>query len=253
MKVCSYCDHKRKLTKEHIWPKCIINRMPELEAKYIGNQDKFTSAELVVRDVCAECNNTKLSKLDDYLCFLYDKYFKYYVEEIDNLTFEYNYELLLRVLLKITYNNARTFDKTDSYYREYRKSILNGGIIHENIVIKLDIIKPHLEDDNKIYPKSARCGRIDVGIQSDKFILRLISLNSFYFYIIISVDNLIDSTSVEILENIYSRVPGTLIHPYQDKVTVSSFSDIDTYSAHIDFILRTKKSFNEYSKGKSGN
>ncbi|WP_222537017.1 hypothetical protein [Pedobacter polysacchareus] len=51
--------------------------MPELNARYIGSQNKFIGAELVMADVCAECNNKKLSPLDAYFCSLFDQYFQH--------------------------------------------------------------------------------------------------------------------------------------------------------------------------------
>ena len=104
MKKCAYCDIKTKLTKEHIWPKCLITRMPNLTFRYIGSQDKFVTSELVISDVCSKCNNEKLSKLDSYFCSLYDKYFKIFHEEKNQFIFEYNYDLLLRSLLKIIFS-----------------------------------------------------------------------------------------------------------------------------------------------------
>lgn len=247
MKKCAYCDEKRKTTKEHIWPKCIINRMPELEAKYVSSQKKFVSSELTISDVCAECNNTKLSSLDAYLCQLYDQYFKTYIEEKQMFVFEYDYELLLRSLLKITYNSSRTVNKLENIFAKYRKFIKDGGENVENITINLDIVLPSTYDGKKIYPKSARCGSLNIGIASDSFILRVISINSFYFYIMISKDEKVNKTD---FFEVFNRIPGTNIHPYSTKTEVNQSSNSNTYDSHIDFIVNTKDSFEEYIDGK---
>lgn len=246
MKKFAYCNKEKKLTKEHIWPKCIINRMPELEAKYLDSQKIFIPTELVISDVCSDCNNIKLSVLDSYLCRLYDEYFKIYIENKKDFIFEYDYELLLRSLLKITYNSSRTVKKDENDFTKYRKFILNGGENYENILIKLDIILPSIIDGLKVYPKSARCGSIDIGVNSDNFILRMISINSYYFFIIISKNEFIYSDSLSEYKEIFSRVPGTIIHPYRQSIEINKFSDLNTYSAHIDFIMKSQNDFKHY-------
>lgn len=246
MKLCSYCNKQGKLTKEHIWPKCLINRMPELEANYLDSIKKFVSSDLVVSDVCAECNNTKLSVLDSYLCKLYDSYFNTYRETKQVFIFEYDYELLLRCLLKITYNSSRTIQKNENYFIKFRNFILNGGEVFENIVIKLDIITPSIIDGVNVYPKSARCGPIDVGFKTDNFILRMISINSFYFYILILKKEFIEGNSLSECQEILSRVPGTIVHPYRRDTLLNKFSDANTYSVHIDFVLKSENDFNNY-------
>lgn len=253
MKKCSYCNKEKKLTKEHIWPKCIINRMPELEAKYLDSQKMFTSSELVIRDVCADCNNKKLSALDSYFCQLFDKYFKLYVENENEFTFEYEYELLLRTLLKITYNSSRTAQKNENDFSKYAEFILEGGKNYENIVIKLDIVLPSIINNVTVYPKSARCGLIDVGINSDDFLLRMVSINSFYFYILVSKNDFIKDTSVDEFQKIFNRIPGTIIHPYRESITIKTFSGLNTYDIHIDFIERSQNGFDKYIDKKISN
>lgn len=246
MKLCAYCNKEGKLTKEHIWPKCLLNRMPELEAKYVDSIKKFVPSELVISDVCAECNNKKLSLLDSYLCQLYDVYFKFYVETKQEFTFEYNYDLLIRSLLKITYNSSRTVQNDVNDFIKFREYIIDGGKIYENIVVKLDIVTPSIVDGVKVYPKSARCGKVDVGIKLDNFILRIISINSFYFYIIISKDEFIEGNSLNEFHEVFSRVPGTIVHPYRQTTLINKFSDSNTYSAHIDWILKSENNFKDY-------
>ncbi len=246
MKMCSYCNKKKKLTKEHIWPKCIINRMPELEAKYLDSQKIFTSSELVISDVCADCNNGKLSILDSYLCQLFDKYFNLYIEKEKELTFEYDYELLLRTLLKITYNSSRTVTKKQNYFSRYADFILEGGKNYENIVVKLDLVLPSIINDAKVYPKSARCGIINVGIASDNIILRAVSINSFYFYLVMSKAEFIKEANIDEFQEIFNRIPGVIVHPYRKDITISKFSGLDTYDTHIDFVQHSQDSFQKY-------
>lgn len=75
MKNCAYCGKSEKLTKEHIWPNTLIKKYEDL-LTYNKNQNKFYKGDAVIKDVCSECNNIHLSKLDSYLSGLFDAYLK---------------------------------------------------------------------------------------------------------------------------------------------------------------------------------
>lgn len=251
MKKCAYCDMKTKLTKEHIWPKCLIKKMPELESRYIGSQNKFVKSELVISDVCSKCNNEKLSKLDSYFCSLYDKYFKDFHEEKKQFIFEYDYDLLLRSLLKIIFNSSRTINSDYNYFEKFKHFIIDGNETWENVIIKLDIITPWTTNGIKVYPKSTRCGIVDIGIKNENFIIRAVTVNSFYFYVLISKEKTLPETLVEELKNIFNRIPGSIIHPYRAQTLICDFSAQNTYDAHVDFVMNTSEAFYKlYKDGK---
>ncbi|CAK8713345.1 hypothetical protein GMJAKD_02610 [Candidatus Electrothrix aarhusensis] len=109
MKVCAYCKKENTLTREHIWPTSIIKKQfsDELKSTYNPKNNRFYPGEPVIKDVCAECNNEKLSNIDRDLALLYDEHFHDIVQPGDSVFFEYNYENLLRGLLKISFNSAR--------------------------------------------------------------------------------------------------------------------------------------------------
>lgn len=234
---CAYCFQEKKLTKEHIWPKCIVKRTPELGLKFLDSKKIVTKSELVISDVCGDCNNRLLSPLDNYFCSLFDKYLVNFIEEKKPFIFEYNYDLLLRSILKITYNSSRTVTREDNEFERFRNYILFGNEIREDIVIKLDIITPSVVNAVKVYPKSARCGTFRVNKKTDNFILRMLSLNSFYFYILISKEKQIANDEiVKEFNDVFNEVPGTIIHPYQNQVILNKFSTEDTLSSHSHLI-----------------
>ncbi|EHQ29711.1 hypothetical protein [Mucilaginibacter paludis] len=246
LRKCAYCKKEVKLTREHIWPSCLITRMPELQVNYLKNNRLFTAGDLVIADVCAACNNIKLSPLDAYFCSLYDGYFKTYKEDLTPFKFEYDYNLLLRSLLKITYNSSRTVNREYNDFEKYREFILTGNGIHQEILIKLDIVQPAMVKGKKFYPSSARCGEIQIGGPTPNFLLRLIAVNSFYFYIVISKSAVLRSDMEEEFNRIFDNLQGTIIHPYKQGVIVDTFSDVDTLNSHGDFLASTQELYFEY-------
>jgi hypothetical protein len=60
-----------------------------------------------IKDVCAKCNNVVLSRLDTYGLQLYRDSFSRIFEREQSVCFEYDYDKLLRWLLKLNYNSGR--------------------------------------------------------------------------------------------------------------------------------------------------
>src|SRR5438034_7016401 len=107
-KACAYCGSTdKKMTKEHIWPQSIAERLPTYTARFISPANKVLEADLVIKDVCEPCNNGPLSKLDEYGAQLFDAYFNRFYEHGQAVEFRTDWTLLKRWLLKISYNSAR--------------------------------------------------------------------------------------------------------------------------------------------------
>lgn len=182
-RVCAYCGKEGSLTKEHIWPTSIIQRNFKKSIKYSQIANKVFSSDLTISDVCAHCNNGNLSLLDNYLCKLYDKYFNEFAENNSKITFEYDYNDLSRVLLKISFNTARANKNLidNKLLESHKNFILNGGEPPKNCIIFLDLIPPTLNGKMKVYPDSARCGSVLITDKVNWARIRLVSINSYYF------------------------------------------------------------------------
>src|SRR6266702_179908 len=109
---CAYCQEKRPLTREHIIPAFICNFQKQLEGSVIGWNEVaqcMVGGEGKIKDVCEDCNNRVLSELDSYgKRLLTDSglFVQNYTKQ--ELTLQYDYSLLLRWLLKISFNSSRT-------------------------------------------------------------------------------------------------------------------------------------------------
>lgn len=111
--ICAYCKKEKSPTKEHIIPKGIIDLFPECD--YVFDRKtggtKVYKSESVIKDVCSDCNNGELSKLDSYGSQFISKYFLKEYSKDDVISIEYDYNLLSRWLLKIIFNSERSLRK----------------------------------------------------------------------------------------------------------------------------------------------
>ena len=96
LKICAFCGQKRKVTKEHVWPRCFMNRVGRGNAHYSPKSGQVHGADYVVRDVCSQCNNNCLTELDNYFCDLYDEYLSFPRGSNEEVILKYDYNLLCR-------------------------------------------------------------------------------------------------------------------------------------------------------------
>ena len=118
IKKCAYCGKETKGTKEHIISSGVLDLFPECfltidEAKGIVHE-----ADPVIKDVCAECNNNRISYIDSYAKNIIAKNFLKKYEEDENIKFEYDYVLMQKVLLKYAYNDLRVHKENIDFYDE---------------------------------------------------------------------------------------------------------------------------------------
>ena len=165
---------------------------------YNARTEKLYTGELVIKDVCANCNNGRLSQLDKYMAEMYDTQFKNHVQMGDGVVFEYSYDLLLRSLLKISFNSCRLMGddmRALAAHQKVRGYILGEGKRPKGFSIRLQIVTPAKvinEEGVRIDDLShdaMRCVKIAfTGTQTNKFRIRLIAIKSFWFYLIIPIN-----------------------------------------------------------------
>ncbi|SHJ80901.1 hypothetical protein SAMN02745136_00940 [Anaerocolumna jejuensis DSM 15929] len=126
---CEYCKSEGKMSREHIIPKGFINNMnfKEQTVWFDKAPSRVINNELMIKDVCANCNNGELSKLDAYALKLLISYNDKISFDTKKIYFKYNYHMLTRWLLKVCYNSARANDADFDIglYQEYISYILN--------------------------------------------------------------------------------------------------------------------------------
>lgn len=108
---CAYCHEEHPLTREHVIPSFAYKFQKSLGSGFIGWNEKakqMVGGEGTIKDVCSECNNGVLGALDAYgkeLLTSSGLLVKNYTAQ--TLHVQYDYSLLTRWLLKISFNSAR--------------------------------------------------------------------------------------------------------------------------------------------------
>jgi hypothetical protein len=158
---CAYCSNQDvKLTKEHLFPAALHRRLEKSNREYfgqgtgnvfyLGKPHKYMDGEPQVKDVCAECNNGPLSRLDDYICQLWDNQLHRIVERGEAIRFEYNFDLLSRWLLKMCYNSARIHNSDTHHLVKCREYILGHGSHPDHVTMHLQLQYPSPYDSSEI-------------------------------------------------------------------------------------------------------
>lgn len=223
-KTCAYCDGPSPFTREHIWPSGFLRRQ-SFDVKFSARAEKTFKGDLVIADVCARCNNGPLSDLDSHACELYDRRFAKPVGPAEVVPFTYDYGLLMRWLLKVSYNSSRAIGTDARVLARYRDTILSRDPCSPVwVVAKLatvgpsDMLNSKTGERKRLYPKGvARCGPIVLpGIDvREEAILRCVMINSFNFSLVITRT----PKPSEKLALALSRLPGQPL-AYEGKMRV---------------------------------
>ncbi|MEJ6529026.1 hypothetical protein [Exiguobacterium sp. USCH10] len=132
--VCSYCKNEKKITREHLFPTSVLNLFPECDFNIDGER-MFKGNKITIKDVCEDCNNGVLSILDNYGKGLVEKYFvkEYFGNKI--ISFDYNYNMLSRWLLKLVYNIARKEKLDNRWFNDNLEYILGEEEVNDKFSI----------------------------------------------------------------------------------------------------------------------
>jgi len=143
---CAYCRKLDKLTREHIYPQFLYEKIGGKFSGYNESADKVTSGERVIKDVCLTCNNKILAKLDAYgeQYFRLNKLDHSFTDETSAEIY-YEYDFLLRWVLKVSYNSFRTVKSSNNPFASLIPYILTGQDRPKTKFIRLyiELIRGH--------------------------------------------------------------------------------------------------------------
>jgi len=114
--ICAYCGKEAKGTKEHIISCAILDLFPECFATIDSARGKVHLGDPMVKDVCAKCNNNKISYIDSYAKEVISNYFVQKYAKDDIVDFAYDYTLVQKMLLKYAFNDLRSHKDDISFF-----------------------------------------------------------------------------------------------------------------------------------------
>ena len=230
---CAYCSEECSPTREHVWPEGFLDRVRKTGqgfAHYSPKSGVVHGADYIVRDVCTTCNNIKLSGLDQYFCALYDQYF-YDPKGSDAVVeFFYDFDLLLRSLLKIAYNTARSAGSETKPFERTTKYILDGGTSPNGIALIAELVSPSYvaatpwSTPHEIRPTAYRSARGLLKTQNAEAVLvRIVAVGSFFFHLLLARDqNNLDPFGAAVSEFLASIRGTTLVDPSKPSIMLRS-------------------------------
>lgn len=195
-KKCAYCGAAGDFTKEHVFPASVIKSYKTEMLSINDKVDRYFQGDLVIRDVCATCNNGALSKLDASFIKIFKRHMAEPLDPGEEVVFQYDYDLLLRELLKISYNSARAskngYDAKVTL-EKYVPYILTGSGKVNGVIISLLIVtsahasnKETGEALGMMKPYLLRSGPIGgLNLNTNNYIARTVVFNSFWFFLLI--------------------------------------------------------------------
>ena len=226
-KECAYCGSVGPFTDDHVWPSCFLDRFGRHAAHFSVRGQRVHGADYVVKDVCETCNSARLSPLDSYFCQLYDEYF-YYLHDFDSeVTFRYDFNLLARSLLKISYNTARQGVSNPKPLMALRGFISGSDPRPTQLAIFIELVSPTMAPQSdgsicKVMPNMYRsCLGKYLGTGGDSILLRLVAINSYYFHLLVPLKKLLQRDFDEVANQFCQKLKGSVrLHPDVNEVAV---------------------------------
>jgi len=251
MKPCAYCKSEGKLTREHVIPDwySAIEPTPDDITFSERAPSKFIS-ELVIKDVCEICNNIHLSRLDAYGKELFLKYFYNYTFKDETISFSYDYDRLLKWLIKCSFNSARVNNTDIEVLNSYASFLISAEKLPTEVILFCSLIAPsnltkvgdiELAERNasgEIFePNWFRLGVFRIpNFDSINYCFRTVIINSFAFYISIpkiGSDFLSERHSL-LLQLTRNSIFGVRIGPDNHKeLPAPQYEAISTFAGHI--------------------
>jgi hypothetical protein len=265
MKKCVYCGENNKLSREHIFPRWVLKRQPNSEARFARHENRVSERVPTIRDVCASCNNGALSELDNYVLKLYNTYFERIVPTNGQVLFEYDYDLLARWLLKVMYNSARKNNTRPDELEPFTDYILGKSDRLANFRVFSLLIIPHKlssaelknlakehEGITEITPRNISVTQFGGQIAEDNMLVlgRAVLINSYCFVVTILPFGMprISRRRVmqDITDNFKQRYKGIqIIDPRFSRIKLIA-SDIDIIAMKKDSLSIFKEAYDEY-------
>lgn len=253
--ICAYCKQDAAATREHVIPAFIYRFQKELENNVIGWNEaakKMVGGEHQVKDVCRTCNGGVLSNLDAYgKEFLIANGFltQNYTRREAELTYDYN--RLVRWLLKISFNSTRTNRGHTHLFEKFIPYILNGTPSPKKTdfavvaTLAAPVTTEELGDDYQVLQALANgSGRVNPFFMRisygpnryETFTLRVVMFGPLTFFLPMYVPGVPAGIASNETKRLFKDIPNlTLLQPSTTKafLKASSTTWLDYYTAQF--------------------
>jgi len=244
---CAYCGATRDLSREHVFPECLYERIDDTVLVNVrGKTEKVVNSQLTVRDVCAPCNNGPLSVLDAYFCNLYDTYFNSLIRAGECVKFSYDFDLLLRCLLKIGFNMARARGWSFAPSMQVRHYVLGRAARPRGLHLYLQLVipsklkqgsLPNTPDLTEIPPIPARVELANLSLLRGHEVGFMASFNCYSFWVLLESSKAPSHVRKRGLKQWLKNVPGA------QELSEKNRAVVYASSVHVLQDLSTSKPF----------
>lgn len=175
MALCVYCGQEGTLTREHVVPSFLYDYVDREAIGGLASWNEPSKSrvggEQKVKDVCAQCNNVVLSMLDAYGKEFLASNGVLQPLYVRSLRLRYDYDLLLRWLLKIHFNAARASQFASPPGAGLLDYILDGRNrpAPNRVFLLGELLRPHRIDS----PTSPYIGAANAEGLCNPFLVRL--------------------------------------------------------------------------------
>jgi hypothetical protein len=250
---CAFCGIQKDLSREHIFPNGVIRKYQSEMLSLNDKSEKTFKADLVVKDVCEECNNGVLSDIDARFVQLYEKYMLAPIMPGDSVTFDFNYHDLLRELIKISYNSARA--SVDGHnaikaLKKYTPYILGKVSEADDVHLRLQIVTSSVrfntetnQSEGLFQAELLRSAKMEYnGHLNSSFKIRIVAFNSFWFYIIVPSKKVNSAKKMAFIEGFTEsyHLPGVAIEKHMKTVTIPKEATTYLHPTLLEGMLRNK-------------
>lgn len=248
MGTCIYCEQQGKITQEHIFPNFLLKLNGNTGITFSNAAQGYFESDAVVKDTCKKCNDGPLSRLDDYASSLCNKYFSQVI--LDHLTIKFDYDKLLRWVLKVTFNAQRGFSGINKPFLHLRDYMLGKQIRPDGLILLGVVMKRSFTDGQWKIPRDLRAGdiripEIELGLEV-KFCHTLI-INSTGFIVLNLIDENNESRN-RIIDYLYKKLGAKEISPNTEFFTFNAESSKIDHVAHN--ISQSRQNPYSYPKSK---
>ena len=228
------------MTREHVIPSFAYALQKTVESKIIGWNEvanRMVGGEAKVKDVCEMCNSGPLSVLDSYGKGLLESAGVLVRDypKID-LTLEYDYDQLLRWLLKISFNSSRTDGAHSHLFEKYANYMLGRGQTpkRSEIAIIGYLAAPACIDTGIENLKNPFFVRISYGATNAFYTLRNVCFGPLHFFILVFQEDVLPGHAAAAIRRVIKIQLGAIELPSNRRMAVlhvGQSSWLDLYAA----------------------